>query len=374
MKKKLCLPAAIGFVLITTLFAHNSQAACEITKEPFGTVNGNQIHIYTLTNNNGIIAKIINYGAILYSLEVPDRDGKVEDITLGYSTLQEYATTRKYFGATIGRYGNRIANGEFELDGQSYNLTRNNNGNHLHGGEKGFNEVIWEAEKVEDSEKVGVRLTYLSEDGEEGYPGNLEVTVTYTLTNDDELKIDYEAETDKATPVNLTHHSFWNLSGNVKDNILDHKLMLNANYYLPVDTGLIPTGEILKVEGTPMNFTQPTTIGCRIWQVTGGYDHCYVLNRSNDEDKLALAARVYEPESGRVMEIHTTEPGIQFYSGNFFDGSIKGKKGKVYNKHDAFCLETQHFPDSPNRHYFPSTILRPGEIYKHICVHKFYTK
>jgi len=349
-------------------------ASPTIKKEALGTADGKQIDLYTLTNANGIKAKIMNYGAILFSLEVPDRDGHVEDVTLGYATLDEYVKNRKYFGATIGRYGNRIAKGKFTLDGEAYTLATNNGENHLHGGLKGFNKVVWDSEPITTKDAVGVRLTYLSPDGEEGYPGNLTCTVIYTLTNDDELRVDYEATTDKSTPINLTHHSFWNLAGSAKRDILGHELMLNADHYLPVDSGLIPTGEIKAVKGTPMDFTTPATIGSRIDQVEGGYDHNYVLTRKTHGEELILAAQAYEPDSGRVMEIYTTEPGIQLYSGNFFDGAITGKDGKVYDKYYAFCLETQHFPDSPNQADFPTTTLKPGQTYTHVCVHKFYTK
>jgi len=351
-----------------------TQEKLTISKGPLGQVEGKKIYMYSLTNANGIKAKIMNYGAILFSLEVPDCKGHIGDVTLGFATLDDYVKNHKYFGATIGRYANRIAKGKFKLNGRVYTLAKNNGQNHLHGGIKGFNKVVWNSEMVRTNNSVGVKLTYLSKDGEEGYPGNLTTTVTYTLNNKDELRINYEAETDKPTPVNLTHHSFWNLSGDVKRDILGHELMINADHYLPVDAGLIPTGEIKSVKGTPMDFTAPRAIGSRIKQVKGGYDHNYVLNRKVHEKGLILAARVCEPVSGRVMEIYTTEPGIQFYSGNFLDGTITGKNGKIYNKYDAFCLEPQHFPDSPNHPEFPSTILNPGQKYTQTSVYKFYTK
>jgi len=374
MKVRFWILLILCLIAIYLPACEEGKSSLAIKKETFGTADGQQIYLYTLTNANSVKAKIINYGAILFSLELPDRDGKVEDVTLGYAVLDGYVKNKKYFGATIGRYANRIARGRFKLNGTEYKLATNNGENHLHGGVKGFNKVVWKSESIKTKDAVGVRLTYLSPDGEEGYPGNLISTVVYTLTNNNELRVDYEAETDKPTPVNLTHHSFWNLIGNAKRDILEHELMLNADHFLPVDNGLIPTGEIKSVKDSPMDFTGSMPIGSRINQVKGGYDHNYILNRETHGEELILAARVYEPTSGRVMEIYTTEPGIQFYSGNFFDGTITGKYGKVYNKHYAFCLETQHFPDSPNKADFPPTILNPEQKYTHVCVHKFYTK
>jgi aldose 1-epimerase len=313
----------------------------------------------------------MNYGAILVSLEVPDRNGDIADITLGFDKLDGYIGEHPYFGAIVGRYANRIGKGVFKLDGVEYKLATNNGENHLHGGIKGFDKVVWKHEDAHatDSEAV-VKLSYISEDGEEGYPGNLACSVIYTLTEDDKLKISYEAETDKKTVVNLTNHAYFNLAGQGNGDILGHELTLNADKYTVVDEGLIPTGENRNVKGTPMDFTTPMTIGSRIGRVEGGYDHNYVLNSS---DTMALAAKVYEPKSGRVMEIHTDQPGIQFYTGNFLDGSITGKAGKVYKKHYGFCLETQHFPDSPNKPDFPSVVLHPGQKYATVTVHKFYT-
>ena len=351
----------------------------KIMKESFGkTPDGTEVELYTLTNANGIKAKIMTYGAIVVSLEVPDRNGRVADITLGYDTLDGYVKNNPYFGAIVGRYGNRIGKGRFTLEGVEYKLATNNDENHLHGGIKGFDKVVWDAEPVTQKGSAGVKLSYLSKDGEEGYPGNLHCTVTYMLTDKDELKVSYHAHTDKATPVNLTHHSYFNLAGQGSRDILDHILMLNADKFTPTDKGLIPTGELRPVKGTPMDFTTPTKIGERIEQdyeplkFGGGYDHNWVLNKA--DGPMTLAARVYEPSSGRVMEIFTTEPGIQFYSGNFLDGSIVGKAGKVYKHRYAFCLETQHFPDSPNKANFPSVTLRPGQTYRHETTHKFYTK
>ena len=347
-------------------------AKMDITKESFGkTQDGQAADLFTLTNANGLSAKITNYGGIVTSLMVPDRNGKMDDIALGYENIDKYIESSPYFGALIGRYGNRIANGRFTLDGIEYTLAQNDGQNHLHGGNKGFDKVLWEAEEIKTADSVGLKLTYLSKDMEEGYPGNLSCTVIYSLTNDNELKIEYRAETDKATVINLTHHSYFNLAGHSSGNILGHELTLTADNFTPVDDTLIPTGEIKAVKDTPMDFTSPTAIGARIAQVKGGYDHNYVLN--NSDGSLALAARVYEPTTGRVMEISTTEPGIQFYSGNFLDGTNKGK-GAVYNKHNGFCLETQHFPDSPNKPDFPSVVLKPGQKYSHLIVHKFSTK
>ncbi|MCX7824524.1 MAG: galactose mutarotase [Verrucomicrobiae bacterium] len=312
-------------------------------------------------------------GATLTELRVPDRDGRLGDIVLGFDTLEGYLGKNPYFGCTVGRYANRIAKGRFTLDGRTYTLATNNGPNALHGGLKGFDKVIWQAEPVQAANGVAVKFTYTSRDGEEGYPGNLTATVVYTLTNQNELKLEYTATTDKATPVNLTNHTYFNLAG--KGDILGHELMLAASHFTPVDATLIPTGEIRAVKGTPMDFTKPTAIGARIAQVGGdpaGYDHNYCLNSGGK--RMALAARVTEPGSGRVLEIYTDQPGIQFYSGNFLDGSITGKAGQVYQKHFGFCLETQHYPDSPNHANFPSTILRPGKTYRTVTVHKFSTK
>jgi aldose 1-epimerase len=345
-----------------------------IAKESFGhTPDGKEITLYTLTNPNGIKAKIMNYGATLVSLETPDRNGDLADITLGFDTFDGYLTDHPYFGVIVGRYANRIGKGRFVLDGVEYKLATNNGPNHLHGGIKGFDKVVWKVNEVKANDNIAaVKLSYLSKDGEEGYPGNLTCSVVYTLTKDNELKIDYEAKTDKTTVINMTNHAYWNLAGQGNGDILGHELMINADKYTPVDEGLIPTGEIKNVKNSPMDFTKPMAIGSRIDKVTGGYDHNYVLNSGGG--KLALAAKVYEPTTGRVMEIYTTEPGIQFYSGNFLDGSITGKSGKVYKKHYGFCLETQHFPDSPNKPQFPSVVLKPGEKYQTETVHKFSTK
>jgi len=344
-----------------------------LEKKEFGTLpDGQKIDLYILTNPNGMKAKITNYGAILVSLMVPDKNGNLDDITLGYDSLEGYLEETPYFGATVGRYANRIKDGKFTLNGKEYQLAKNDNDNHLHGGIKGFDKRVWDAKPFENKDSVGIKFNYLSPDGEEGYPGNLTCTVTYTLHKKNELQIDYEAHTDKATPVNLTHHSYFNLQGQGSSDILDHILYINAEKYTSVDQELIPTGEILSVKGTPFDFTSPNPIGERIDHVPGGYDHNFVLN--SDKGTLKTAARVSEPDKGRVMEIHTTDPGLQFYSGNFLDGTITGKSGKVYKKRYGFCLEPQHFPDSPHHQDFPSTILKPGEKYTKTTIFRFINK
>ena len=346
-----------------------------IKVEPFGkTADGQAVDVATMTNGKGIEAKVITYGGIIISLKAPDREGKPGDIVLGFDNLDGYLRGHPYFGAIIGRYGNRIGAGKFVLDGVEYKLAVNNGPNHLHGGIKGFDKVMWKIERAQaKGDEAILKLSYLSKDGEEGYPGNLRCTVTYTLTADNELKMRYEATTDKATVLNLTNHSYWNLAGQGSGDILGHELMLNADRYTPVDEGLIPTGELKSVKDSPMDFTKSMTIGSRIKQVDiGGYDHNFVLNGKGG--KMQLCATVYEPTSGRVMEIQTTQPGVQFYTGNFLDGTLTGKDGKVYKKHYAFCLETQHFPDSPNKPNFPSVVLRPGEKYDTTTVHKFSAK
>jgi len=361
------------------LLCSKGEAKMDVKKEIFGNMpDGRQVDLYTLTNAYGVRARIMTYGAIVVSLEVPDRNGKMGDVVLGFDTLEEYLKGHPYFGAIVGRYGNRIGKGRFTLNGVEYKLATNNGENHLHGGIKGFDKVVWDAEPVKQADAVGVKLSYLSKDGEEGYPGNLTCIVGYTLNNSDEFNIWYEALTDKPTPVNLTHHSYFNLAGAGSGDILGHELMLKADRFTPVDAGLIPTGAKASVKGTPMDFLKPTAIGARINQDDEqlkfglGYDHNFVLNKT--DASLTLAAQVYEPTTGRVMDVHTTEPGIQFYSGNFLDGSNVGKGGKVYEHRTGFCLETQHFPDSPNKPQFPSVILNPGEKYTHVTLHKFYTK
>ena len=346
-----------------------------VKSELFGRLaDGTAVDIYTLTNKAGLEARIMTYGAILVSLKVPDRNGVLADVNLGFDNLEGYLGTHPYFGAIIGRYGNRIAKARFTLDGVEYRLAANNNGNTLHGGIKGFDKVVWTAEPVKAAHGTGVKLTYLSKHMEEGYPGNLSVTVVYTLTDANELEIRYEATTDKKTPVNLSNHAYWNLKGEGRGDILGHVLRLEADKITAVDSpvNLIPTGQILAVAGTPFDFTSPHTIGERIASVEGGYDHNFVLKSGGGT--LALAARVEEPESGRAMEIWTDQPAIQLYTGNFLDGTVVGKGGKAYGKHFAFCLETQHFPDSPNHPNFPSTVLEPGQTYRTVTVHKFFVK
>jgi aldose 1-epimerase len=349
----------------------------EIKKQAFGmTASREAVELYTLTNANGMEARIMTYGGTVVSLKVPDRHGKLGDVVLGYETLDSYLKNSPYFGAIIGRYGNRIGKARFSLNGKEYTLGKNNGENTLHGGLKRFGTVVWKAKEVKSKDGEGLELTYLSKDGEEGFPGNLSVTVTYALTNQNELKIEYSARTDKTTVVNLTNHSYFNLAG--EGSILQHQLLINASRFTPVDAALIPTGELRSVKGTPMDFTQFAGIGTRIDQQDEqltfgrGYDHNWVLN--NATGKLAVAARAYEPISGRVMEVLTTEPGIQFYSGNFLDGSITGKGGQVYKQRYGFCLETQHFPDSPNKPGFPSTVLKPGQKYNTTTIYKFSVK
>ena len=352
----------------------------DIKKEAFGkTADGKAVDLYTLTNANGLVAKVTNYGAIVTELWVPDRNGNLGDVVQGYDTLDGYIQDTSYFGSIVGRVGNRTAKGKFTLDGKEYTLAKNDNGiNHLHGGNVGFNKVVWEASQVRKDDAVGVKLTYLSKDGEEGYPGNFNCTVLYTLTNNDELRIDYEATTDKPTVHNVTHHGYFNLAGHGESDILSHELMMDADNITPVDKDLIPTGKLMPVAGTPFDFTKSTAIGARIdaddqqLKFGGGYDHNWALN--NTDGSYAKVGSLYDSGSGRVMDIYTTEPGLQFYSGNFLDGTATGKGGKVYEHRYALCLETQHFPDSANQPEFPSIVLRPGETYKSTTAFKFSTK
>ncbi|MEQ8472477.1 MAG: aldose epimerase family protein [Marinoscillum sp.] len=353
-------------------------AEAKVTSQAFGKLpNGQKVTQFTMTNSSGMEAKVISYGGIITSLTAPDKSGKFEDIVLGYDSLEGYLEASPYFGAIIGRYGNRIAKGKFFLDSVEYDLAVNNIGNHLHGGLTGFDKVNWDVAEVPTENGVALELKYQSADMEEGYPGTLDITVTYTLGNDSTLLFDYRATTDKKTVVNLTQHSYFNLTG-MKSNILDHEVMINADQFLPVDSTLIPTGELRPVEGTPFDFTTAKLIGKEInadnqqIEYGLGYDHCWVIN--DDNEKMTLAASVYEPVSGRAFDVLTTEPGIQFYSGNFLDGTITGKKGTVYEKRTGLCLETQHFPDSPNQNDFPSVTLNPGEVYQTTTLMKFYTK
>jgi aldose 1-epimerase len=368
-----------GLVLVcASVRSEEARNMNTVRKVAFGTTEeGRKADLYILTNKNGVEVSVTNFGATVVGIKAPNRSGKISDITLGYDSLGEYVASPSYFGATIGRYGNRIAHGEFVLKGVKYTLARNNGENHLHGGSKGFNKVFWTVEKLSSTVPPSIRFVYLSKDGEEGYPGNLTAQVTFTLTDKNELKIDYLATTDKETVVNLTNHTYFNLGD--ADTILDHQLMLNASRYTPVDAGLIPTGELRNVQGTPFDFRKFIVIGERINQddeqlKSGkGYDHNWVIDASEKKGP-ALAATAYEPKSGRGFEVWTTEPGIQFYSGNFLDGSIHGKGGKAYAQRSAFCLETQHFPDSPNHPNFPSTVLTPGAKYRSETIYKFFTK
>ncbi len=338
------------------------------------TKEGETVQVFTLTNANGVNAKILDFGGVLYEMNVPDKDGVLGNVSCNYPTIPEYQDVRPYFGSLVGRYGNRIAKGKFTLDGVEYSLPINNDPNALHGGLKGFDQVIWAATPAADENGASLTLKYTAKDGEEGYPGKLDVVVVYTLDNNDALTIDYTATTDKATPVNLTNHTFWNLGGSTSGTIRDHVLQLNASRYLPTDDTLIPTGEIASVEGTPLDFRAAKPIGQDIDKVAeaqfnGGYDHCVVLDQEK-AGEMGLCAIVKDPKTGRVMKIETTEPAVQFYSGNFLDGSTK-VGDYVYAKHAAFCLETQHYPNSPNQPEFPSTILKPGETYRHTTVHTF---
>ena len=383
MKLKTFITFAVGIVFLqgcTSKKIKNNQNNDSVTvnkieKIAFGTLpDGRGVDQYTLKNANGMEVKIMNYGGVITHWTAPDKDGKFEDIVLGFDSLAGYFTPPPYFGAIIGRYGNRIAKGKFTLDGKNYQLAKNNSENHLHGGLVGYDKVLWNAEPIEEEESA-LKLTYLSKDGEEGYPGNLNITVVYTLQKDNSLKMDYSATTDKATVINLTNHSYFNLSGSKKD-ILDEEVTLNADRYLPVDKGLIPTGELRSVTGTVFDFTKPTVIGKGINEVKdeqiklgGGYDHAWILNKKGNE--LSLAAMVLEKTSGRKMEVLTTEPAIQFYTGNFLDGKLTGKGGVKYAKRFALCLESEHYPDSPNQSTFPTTVLKPNETYKTTTIYKF---
>lgn len=372
------VPLLLAFVVILSgvQCANKGKTAMTIKKQAFGTTqDGTAVDLYALNNGQGITARIMTYGAIIVSLETPDRDGNVKDIVLGFDNLADYEKSNPYFGAIVGRYGNRIGKGQFTLNGQDYQLATNDGDNHLHGGVKGFDKVVWEAESVQEKDRVGLKLHYLSPNGEEGYPGALSLTVTYWLNRDNELVVDYQATTDKPTVVNPTHHSYFNLAGPGETPILDHQMQIFADNFTPTDAGLIPTGEMAPVEGTPMDFRQPTAIGARIsadyqpLKFAGGYDHNWVLNRAGDG--LSLAARVTEPTSGRVLEVLTTEPGLQFYAGNFLDGTLTGKNGVVYQFRTGFCLEAQHYPDSPNKLDWPSVVLNPGQTYTQETVYRF---
>jgi aldose 1-epimerase len=345
-----------------------------ITQAPFGlTPDGSPVEIFTLRKPGGIEARICNYGGILVSLKAPDRDGHLGDVVLGYDHFDGYLALSPYFGALVGRYANRIAQGTFPLEGVTYTLAVNNGPNSLHGGRKGFDKMIWQATQSCSGASPMLSLNYLSKDGEEGYPGDLSVKAIYSLTDDDGLRLDFTATTDKTTIVNLSQHTYFNLAG--KGDVLGHLLEIDADRFTPVDGTLIPTGELRPVAGTPFDFRQPTTIGLRIGQADEqlkhghGYDHNFVLN--HPMGRLDVVARVSEPVTGRVLEVSTTQPGLQFYSGNFLNGAITGKGGQVYHKHAGFCLEAQHFPDSPNHPAFPSVTLKPGEVYRNTIIYRF---
>jgi aldose 1-epimerase len=350
-----------------------------LQKKAYGkTPEGQSVEEYTLTNSNGMEVRILTLGGIITSIRVPDRNGDMANVVLGCSSLEDYLTKSPYFGGITGRFANRIANATFKLNGTEYNLSSNDGPHSLHGGAKGFDKQIWQAKEIKTNDEVGLELSYTSPDGEEGYPGNLATTVTYRLDNDNALHIDYKATTDKPTLVNLTNHSYFNLTGEGTGKIFNHELMLNADHYTPVDSTAIPTGEIASVEGTPFDFRTPKVIGERIHSgdeqmVYGrGYDHNWVLNRTDSKDGvMILAAKLFEPNYGRVLEVLTTEPAIQFYSGNFLTGTVVGSSGTTYRQSDGLCLETQHYPDAPNQPDFPSTVLNPGETYQTTTVFKF---
>lgn len=349
------------------------------SKKIFGNVDGKECYLYTLTNANGVIMTVTNYGGIITTLKVPDRNGNLGDIVLGFNTIEEYIRSSFYFGCIIGRYGNRIANAAFSLEGKKFTLTPNNGPNILHSGKKGFDKIVWETKELNKNDAIGLEFSYISTDGEEGFPGNLKASVVYWLTDKNEVRFDYGATTDKTTIVNLTQHSYFNLCCEGSGDILDHEITINASRYTPIDVFQIPTGELELVTGTPMDFSKPTAIGAMIdadfeqLRFGFGYDHNFVLNHKTPND-LSEAATVYDRKTGRFMEVFTTEPGVQLYSGNFLDGSAIGKSGKPYYKRNGLCLETQHFPDSPNKPHFPSVELKPGQKYSTTTIIKFSTK
>jgi aldose 1-epimerase len=375
MKKKFLLLLITGTVFFTACNNDKTKEASDmkpaITEKPFGVLENEPVTQYTLTNANGMQVSILNYGGTVTNIITPDKDKKMGDVVLGFDSIGGYLqATNPYFGCLVGRYGNRIAKGKFTLDGQTYQLPLNNNGNTLHGGLKGLDKVLWQASKPAGDSSL--MLAYTSKDGDQGFPGNLKVEVVYTLTADNSLQIAYSATTDKATPVNLTNHCYFNLSAGKEATILNHEVMINASKYTAVDTLLIPTGQLPDVKNTPMDFTSAKAIGKELASVTGGYDHNWVLNRKgNDLEQVATA---YDAASGRMMEVFTTEPGLQFYTGNFLDSTLHGKNNWVYAKHAAFCMETQHFPDGPNQPSFPNTIVKPGETYKSVTRYKFSVK
>jgi aldose 1-epimerase len=372
----------LGLALMTLKSSANPGGSAKVAVQPFGSLSsGQKVDLYTLTNDKGMIVTITNYGATVVSIKVPDRAGHVDDITHGFDTPQDYEAGKAYFGATVGRYGNRIAHGAFSLDGKAYTLPKNDGDNTLHGGITGFNKRIWNAKEVPSKEGVAVQFTYVSPDGEEGFPGTLTAMVVFTLHKDkNELRIDYSATTDKPTVVNLTNHSYFNLAGDNQGTILDQTMELKASKFTPVDSTLIPTGELRDVKNTPMDFTKPVAIGKRIdddyeqLKFGHGYDHNWVLDKPLDAKGPQLAAIAHDPKSGRELEVLTTEPGVQFYTGNFLDGTAKGKGGALYQRRSAFCLETQHFPDSPNHANFPSTTLVPGKELHSTTIFRFSVK
>lgn len=365
----------LGLMMLAVSRAADRPQGSGLRRAPFGKSGGQAVDLYMLTNGTGMEVAITNYGGIVVSVKTPDRKGNLADVVLGFDNFDGYLGNVPYFGALIGRYGNRIANGRFTLNGHEYRLAQNNGPNSLHGGLKGFDKRVWNAKEIRDKDGPALELSYFSKDGEEGYPGDLTATVIYSLTSKNELKIDYAATTDKDTVVNLTNHSYFNLAGEGLGNILSHVVMINADRFTPVDPTLIPTGDLKSVDATPFDFRKPTPIGARInnknqqLQFGKGYDHNLVLNGTGSG--LKLAARVSEPSSGRVLEVLTTEPGLQFYTGNFLDGTVRGKGGNAYGPRSAFCMETQHFPDSPNHPTFPSTVLKAGQRYQSTTVYRF---
>ena len=377
MKPYLLHAVLLSVLMLTVISCKKSTTTGgSMGKESFGNApDGTPAYLYTLKNSHGMEARITTFGGIVTSLKVPDRNGKLDDVVLGFDSPGDYVKHHDYFGALIGRYGNRIAKGKFTLDGKDYTLATNNGQNHLHGGKFGFDQKVWEADEAESEPGRALVLKYVSKDGEEGYPGTLSVKVRYAVTDSNELRIEYSAITDKPTIVNLTQHSYFNLAGQGNGDILGHELTIVADRFTPVDSTLIPTGDVRPVEGTPMDFRIPVAIGSRINQkdqqliYAGGYDHNWVLNRK--DSTLALAASLHDPTSGRVMDVWTTEPGLQFYSGNFLNGSAVGKGGKTYNYRNGLCLETQHYPDSPNEPAFPSVVLRPGDHYQTTTLYRF---
>jgi aldose 1-epimerase len=380
MKSGMIFVAVAACLLVPSMEGKPAGMAKPMEKKAFGTTpDGKTADLYVLTNKNGMEVSITNFGGIVVSVKVADKQGKFADVVLGFDTLDGYIADKSYFGALVGRYGNRIGGAKFSIDGVTYTLPTNNGENCLHGGIKGFNKMLWDARDVSNGDEPALELKYTSKDGEEGFPGNLMTTVVFTLTNKNELKINYSATTDKKTVVNLTNHSYFNLAGQGNGDILKSVLRVNADKFTPVNAGLIPTGELKSVEGTPFDFRKPAEIGARVDQndeqikLGHGYDHNFVLNKEKPSGP-ALAARVEEPTTGRVLEVWTTEPGIQFYTANFLDGTVHGKGGIAYGRRTAFCLETQHFPDSPNKPSFPSTMLSPGQHYQTTTIYKFSTK